>query len=603
MRGDRYGLYLVARTAAELIARVHARQPSIDALWVEALGNPEWDDLVSNSADVIDHWQAKDQVTPLSEPAVSTVLRSAYSLHETAQANGQARHFTFGLRSLVQVAQPGKVPLELLHLQELCKQARQPGMDAQAFVTSKTRVYDKWWPFIKAATGTQNAAHLHTFVRCFFVEELGDDTRLRNEGAGHLRPFFSDPEALFDSLVAFFFKYPDGRVKVTYRVLMEEVLLSAVPAPGAAAWAEFRLNDVGTRWELRGTLPIPALTHRTWASTDALELGFASEPAKDQVTAQLTRLALHRASNTRVSADQLAAWSHQLGEACCGTLGHAHDSFPTTLYQSSPTTRLIPPIASLEAATLATLLRSQMDALVWAELAASMQRALRGTHIETCLLADMQSVWTTWHAAFDGNADLRHNFMSGMVATAAERRRNRFDPLARLGTKSIASLTQGTIMALALCSAFKVGGVTVEPLQTQAFFNMAIGAFPAHLITTELATDIRTGELTGISRHPFVCLSTENTTILLARVVQEASVVYRFWRLDSAKFSQAEDGAQPFDKLGPPFPMVTASDSFFRALEEGVAALRKHLCEVLRLITDEQFESLANAVHEATGHD
>jgi hypothetical protein len=604
LRGDAYGFHLAALKAADLIEQVHLRAATIHHLCIEALDCAEWDDLVISTATHIEHWQAKDQKDPIAIDTVSSAISAAYKLHKSAIATKIQRQYHFGIRHLVSATrEKSKAALELTHLQELCKDARQPSIDPAIFTTSRTRSYDDWWPIITSAIGESDPSKLLGFVRQFYVDELGDDRTLQRTGERCLRSHFADPVDMFERLVSFFDKYPDGRIHVTYKVLADEVLAGRLPALGAPSWIDLRLNPAGTRWELRGTVGSKALVSSAWKCSRPTELHLSSTPVmNDEISVQLARLALHRSPLVTAVSERHQEWSLRIEDYCCGTMGHAqHAGIPSIHAGTAPTTPQ-EPMEQLEVAALLDHLTSTMDAVLWASLTDSVRLALRTLNLHPLLRSAMQSAWETWHSNLDADASMRSDFLARMLATRGEARRRHFRVATRLGLLAIPSLTNGLVMALALNAAFSAGGLPVLPSTREPTSNLAIGSFFSHVLAVALAHDERSAAVTSLAHHPSHCLSDESRTLILSLVHEEASQLLEFWRQDERKYSQADSSSTSYDKSGPEFPIITASASYIRSLEDGCNALREHLASVLKLIDDENYTSLARAVMEATSH-
>jgi hypothetical protein len=137
MRGDRYGIRVVAWRVAELLHDLHNRTASFDGVSSEALDNPVWDDLVIAQGTRRTRWQVKRQMTPMGASELEPIVSGAQGILAAAP-NGSENVFHIALRELVPVHFPqAKNPkrpatdLQLSHLQQLCTDAAVPGMQSK----------------------------------------------------------------------------------------------------------------------------------------------------------------------------------------------------------------------------------------------------------------------------------------------------------------------------------------------------------------------------------------------------------------------------------------------------------------------------------------
>jgi hypothetical protein len=87
----------------------------------------------------------------------------------------------------------------------------------------------------------------------------------------------------------------------------------------------------------------------------------------------------------------------------------------------------------------------------------------------------------------------------------------------------------------------------------------------------------------------------------LGGVSQEVELLRRFWEDDSGRFSDANASSSEFGKSGPLLPLITLGESFKRALQGGLRALRDHLGRVLSPLVNEEYAILKTAISGVTG--
>lgn len=606
MRGDRYGIHVVAWHAARLLHDLHSRKSSFDGMWTEARDSPVWDDLVVSHGDDTTSWQVKRQMTPLADEELKTIIVGAQAIL-AQESHGSRNNFKIAFRELKSVHFPqpkgsrgGTKDLELSDLQQLCVDADMPGMQASALVKDTSVPYKHWWPVLESWIGTSDPTLLQDVVRRVQIIQLGDEASLEDQAVNSLTPFYEHPEQVLTSLVQFFTDYPDGRVKVTPQVLAQHVLAPHRPRIGSAIWFDLGLSDTGTRWELRSPRLLNGIARHTWVETSAVDLTLLSPPARhDEVTSQLTRLLLHSNPTTIVRASANTQWAAHATQSCFGTLGTDHSAV-RNIATATQDVHHYSPIETFLPRELADRLSTEMNDLVWSSLTATLVTRANELSIEASLRGLLLNRWDTWHSRLKNDLNLRIEFISRLAATEAELTHPQFERLARSGQQLISNAADACLLAVAVAEAFHPGGIDVVPELAGSSGNLALGGIPAHLIAVSYALDRRANNACSLSSTPYFALSVESSILVLGGVSQEPETLRRFWENDATLFTDLDGITTTLDKQGILLPLITFSESLKRSFRGGLQPLQKHIRDVLAPIVDDEYLALKIAIAGVT---
>lgn len=602
MRGDHYGVRVVAWHVAHLLHGLHNKVASFDGLLTEGRENAVWDDLVVGRGPRTDWWQVKRQLTPLASDDLKEIVVNA----QTIQANGRDNNFRIAFRELKSVHFPqpktGKRTaskyLELSHLQQLCADAAAPGMQANALVADTSVPYKDWWPELSGWLGTSDPDALQKIVRRFEIIQLGDEAQLKFQATNWLTPFFEYPESVFADLVQFFTDYPDGRIKVTPGLLMSGILAAHPPRTGSSIWFELGLSGNGLRWEIRSVRPLREIARQSWVENCAVELTYTSPPERrDEVTSQLTRLALHSNITTSVHAASTTEWSAHASRSCFETLG-TDQSALCSITGIAHSAGHLPPLETLLPKELADRLAGEMNELLWSSLAKAVVKRATALPIESQLRTSILTRWDQWIDTFAKDDPLRYAFLVRLVATQAELMQPEFDAQARTGPTIVANAADACLLAAAVAEAFHPGSIPVSPGIHGTSGNLFLGGISAHLTAVSHAFDSHAHTVCSVSSRPYAALSVEPNIVLLGGVAQDATILRQFWEDDASVFSDPGT-ASTLEKSGM-LPLIPYSDAFRRALQAGLPSLQKHIGGVLGPVVDHEYSALKAAIAGAT---
>lgn len=610
MASDRFAVLKAAEIAAEMVSCAEHERAGPSAIVMEAIGQGEWDDVVvhsmrSDGIEEQEQWQIKRQNLPIEPAKIAKILASMANLRarHLQNDNTSTLRFVMGFQSLVDLK--GRSDLRLRKLQDLCKQAREPGVLTDRLLGLATSGEKPWCTFISDATQLPTE-QLRGFLRDLRLVELGGVEEIQKQGAQHLRATYENNEDLYNQIFGYLIKRVDGRFEFNYELLYNEVLRKhGQRDPAAKKWFRAQRDHIWAQWSITGTTSVADCISDCWGKTQAgVVLNLAASPVTENDDAEraLLRLAVHREEPSVVKVSASEEWNQHLDRRIGGTLGFApnckqHFGCVDSQRARAPvqTTRVAP-------AVLADELNGEMDAHTADSLYKSVGKRLSdpkrffGGEIEAGLLAKMTKVWSEWHTLFESDLALRNCFMRSLVATATEWFRQSHAREIRVGPKAVPAMAQAIIYGLTISSVLVSGDPSTIPADSRKGNNLQFGGSWSHLIALKFVSNESRQFGVNIDQAAVEFMADESGCAILAGTSTSSNDIVKLIEQSSAPFHVTEKSDAGFQDAYIYKPILTAELGLRLAMQLGHESVSKFLAEKFQDFAGTEIDQLKEAV-------